>query len=1011
MVPHKCIGSASAVLVTAIVMFALSCSDNPVNPEPGPNPTPPNPLNCAILQGSPASGAAPYVVHLSAEVSGGVEPYSYAWDFDDGTTATTRNPNHLFVSPGSYDVSLTVTDADATVCSHGTTFTVSDTASHGLADLRPSGSFTILPASLHAGDSVTVGNIGISNSGEVACQAFRVGIYLSSDTIPDVGTSTDVTLLEQSFSQGLTVGQTLALGEKKLRIPSGTIAGSYHIILMVDCRRVISESNEANNIVYSPLAVTAAGTLPDLVVEIGRPMFNPGTVQPGGTTHMSAISVRNAGTGSAGASRCGMYLSTDSTVTVADILLATQAVPALNAGQRYSFGDTSVTVPGGLPAGHYYVGVIADDQHRVTESNEQNNIAYDEVTVSSTILALHCTVTPSPATGTAPLTVRFTANVTGGRAPYSYRWQFGDGYTSTLAAPSHTFQLAGTYAVNLTVTDADQRTAGSMIPLTVSAVPALTAYASATPTSGTVPLAVEFVASAGNGVGPYSYSWSFGDGGSVTGPVVSHTYTSAGTYRAVLTVTDSQSHTARDTVLITASAPATPLTCNLTASTTSGVAALIVAFNGSMAGGQSPYSVSLAFGDGASATSLPVSHSYTTAGTYRAILTVTDAASQTAKDTVVITVIPPFSQPLTCSLNANPTSGSAPLAVGFTGSASGGLGAYSYLLRFGDGSSTSNSSASHTYSSAGDYWAVLTVTDGQSHTARDSVRISVSSGSSLGTPTGLVADIYSGQIRLRWNDNASGETGYQIQASLSASFSSSDSFNTAANAVTYYFSQYSPGTTYYFRVRAVSGSTYSAFSNTADITTPNTVTSYATAANSVASASNDANTANLVYRDGQIFVGCKFTNFYEWTDIFNTLGALRFDNLQSMISGRSISSAVLRLYPSLCPVQNDTYYWVAALAGAWNPNTLTYNNTPNWYTGGQSSARPPVSSVQYVEFNVTTIVRNWANGTFSNYGLIIYDQAALNPYPSSNIDRITQFESEDDYSNPDRRPHIIVTFQ
>jgi PKD repeat protein len=441
------------------------------------------------------------------------------------------------------------------------------------------------------------------------------------------------------------------------------------------------------------------------------------------------------------------------------------------------------------------------------------------------------------------------------------------------------------------------------------------------------------------------------------------------------------------------------------------MATLNVQFTGGASGGASPYTYSLSFGDGSTASYLPIAHSYSTAGVYNAILTVTDSRAQVARDTVRITVTTPPQNPLTCTLNANPTSGTAPLSVQFTGTASGGLGTYTYSLSFGDGGSTASLPGSHTYTSSGIYLAILSVRDGAGHRAYDSARITVSSGGTLEAPTNLSASMYNGQIRLTWADNATGETGYQIQASSNASFSPYDVFTADANATSYYFHQYAPGTTYYFRVRATNGATYSGFSNVASVTTPNTIVSYATAANSVADASNDTTTRKLVYRDGQLFVGCRFTNHYDWTDRFNALSALKFDNLQGLISGRDIETAVLRIYASSPPVANNTRYWVAALAGAWNPNTLTYENTPNWYDGGGSWASPPVSTEQVVEYNITTIVRYWANGTYGNFGLILYDEAAFAPYPDYNWDMITQFESEDDYSHPDRRPHIVVTFR
>jgi PKD repeat protein len=39
---------------------------------------------------------------------------SYFWNFGDGTTSTTQSPTHVFATPGTYDVFLTVTDATGT---------------------------------------------------------------------------------------------------------------------------------------------------------------------------------------------------------------------------------------------------------------------------------------------------------------------------------------------------------------------------------------------------------------------------------------------------------------------------------------------------------------------------------------------------------------------------------------------------------------------------------------------------------------------------------------------------------------------------------------------------------------------------------------------------------------------------------------------------------------------------------------------------------------------------------
>lgn len=51
--------------------------------------------------------------------------------------------------------------------------------------------------------------------------------------------------------------------------------------------------------------------------------------------------------------------------------------------------------------------------------------------------------------------ISFTPSVSGGVAPLSYLWNFGDGNSSTEAQPTHTYETAGVYSVSLLVTDAE----------------------------------------------------------------------------------------------------------------------------------------------------------------------------------------------------------------------------------------------------------------------------------------------------------------------------------------------------------------------------------------------------------------------------------------------------------------------------------------------------------------------------------------------------------------------------
>jgi len=49
-------------------------------------------------------------IQFFPDVAGGFTPYSHEWDFGDGKTSTESNPTHVYAKPGSYTISLKVTD-------------------------------------------------------------------------------------------------------------------------------------------------------------------------------------------------------------------------------------------------------------------------------------------------------------------------------------------------------------------------------------------------------------------------------------------------------------------------------------------------------------------------------------------------------------------------------------------------------------------------------------------------------------------------------------------------------------------------------------------------------------------------------------------------------------------------------------------------------------------------------------------------------------------------------------
>jgi PKD repeat protein len=152
--------------------------------------------------------------------------------------------------------------------------------------------------------------------------------------------------------------------------------------------------------------------------------------------------------------------------------------------------------------------------------------------------------TGTPLSGTAPLDVMFTDSSTG-TSITNRRWDFGDGNISNYAvatSPSHRYSSAGTYSVNLTVTNSGG--SNSILRsnyISVNAPPsAPVASFTGTPLSGTAPLDVIFTDSS-TGTSITNRRWDFGDGNVsnyaiATNP--SHRYSSLGVYTVTLTVTN-----------------------------------------------------------------------------------------------------------------------------------------------------------------------------------------------------------------------------------------------------------------------------------------------------------------------------------------------------------------------------------------------------------------------------------------------------------------------------------------
>ena len=486
---------------------------------------------------------------------------SWSWDFGDGNSSTAQSPVHTYAADGTYTISLTVTDdggltnatsQDVTVSSSGgsSTLTVSPTSvDFGQVEVGATSAPVELTLTNTGTASVNVSDVTLS--GESAAEFghnFSGGLV-----VPAGGQET----LNVTFSPG-SVSAPILAGEVLYRVNAGGAlvadweedsettpstyvnAGDLSIVttaaaitldasVPADTPTEIFQSHRLDGVQAEPsiewdFPVTAGEelTVRLFFAEIvqcrgGGRVFD---VVIEGTEVMTDYEVFAEVGCQVGVMKEFTVTPTDSNLDV-ELNLGSTNRPSMISAIEVATTDGSTG--GGPKTAQLTIQHDGTNEAQVVDLTGEGVAegSNEAPTAAFTFAASNLEVTFTDASTDSDGTIA------------SWSWDLGDGNTSTEQNPVHTYASAGTYTVELTVTDNGGATGVVTQDVTVSSESPAAAF-----TFVAADLEVTFTdASTDNGT-IASWSWDLGDGNTSTDQNPVHTYAAAGTYTVALTVTD-----------------------------------------------------------------------------------------------------------------------------------------------------------------------------------------------------------------------------------------------------------------------------------------------------------------------------------------------------------------------------------------------------------------------------------------------------------------------------------------
>jgi hypothetical protein len=297
------------------------------------------------------------------------------------------------------------------------------------------------PAVAAAGGSIVVAET-TKNQGGGNATGSVTRFYLSSNLFLDAA---DPPLGSRSIGP-LAAGLSDS-GSTTVSIAADTPAGLYYVIGKADDAAVVPETQEGNNTRFSG------------AMRIGPDLIESSVIVPtaagAGVALVVTDTVKNQGSGAAGASTTSFYLSLNVALDASDKLLGSRSVPALAVGATHS-AATSVVIPPDTANGSYFILASADSANAVVESAETNNTSYGFTRVGADLTVSGLTAAASGVAGATISATDTTRNAGGGAA----------------GASTTRFYLSANFTFDVSDTLIGARSIPALGPATSNAVPA-----------------------------------------------------------------------------------------------------------------------------------------------------------------------------------------------------------------------------------------------------------------------------------------------------------------------------------------------------------------------------------------------------------------------------------------------------------------------------------------------------------------------------------------------------------